>query len=67
MARILKLDMKVRKDGDVWRILSLGRDDHPDYPGEVYCHLASTTRFRQQKNGPYPIQICVWVKGRVKV
>lgn len=45
--------------GDTWRVLSEGasRDD-----GMTFCHLASTTRFVQQRNGPYPIQACDWVK-----
>lgn len=63
MPRTLKLEMKVRQGGDTWRIVGLGRCDHPDHPGEVFCHLASTTRFRRQKNGPNPVQIGDWVKG----
>lgn len=48
----------VRHDGDTWRVLSTGalRAD-----GAVYCHLASTTRFRHQANGQVPIQISDWV------
>lgn len=65
MARVLKMDMKIRREGDQWRIIGLGRSDHPDHPNMVFCHLASTTRFRQQKNGATPIQICTWVKGQL--
>lgn len=37
----------IEHDGDTWRVLSMGtRRD-----GKVYCHLASTTRSRQQRNG----------------
>lgn len=38
--------------GDTWRILGTGacRND------EVICHLASTTRFHQQRNGRVPVQ-----------
>jgi len=44
----------IKHDGDTWNILSEGatRD------GKTYCHLASTTRFRQQRNGANPVQIC---------
>jgi len=61
--RALKLGMRIRQDGDTWKIIGLGRDGHPDHPGAVFCHLASCTRFRPQKNGSNPIQIGTWVKG----
>ena len=59
MARALRNDMKIRKDGDVWRILGLGVSKG----NETLCHLASTTRFKKQRNGDYPIQLHDWVKG----
>ena len=45
-------------DGDTWRVMGVGttRDD-----GKTLLHLASTTRFRKQKNGNYPVQITDWV------
>lgn len=51
----------IKHDGDEWIILSQGatRD------GKTYCHLASTTRFREQKNGPNPIQIGDWIDNDV--
>ncbi|MCG7550961.1 hypothetical protein [Pseudoalteromonas sp. Of7M-16] len=57
--RTLSIDMKVRKNGDVWRILGIGISKE----SETYCHLASTTRFVKQRNGDRPIQIQDWVKG----
>lgn len=44
--------------GDTWRVLSVGAHDGE---GKVYAHLASTTRFVQQRNGKRPIQICDWI------
>lgn len=51
----------IKHDGDTWRILSEGatRD------GKTYCHLASTTRFRAQKNGNVPVQMCDWIDHAV--
>jgi hypothetical protein len=44
-------------DGDFWRIIGQGamRD------GKIYCHLASTTKGVQQKNGWNPMQLCDWI------
>lgn len=49
---------KIHHDGDTWRVLSEGvtRED-----GMTFCHLASATRFRAQKNGVYPVQINDWI------
>lgn len=51
----------IKYDNDIWRILGIGakRD------GLVYLHLASTTRFRQQRNGQYPIQMGDWLPVEV--
>lgn len=47
----------IQHDGDTWRILAIGaRRD-----GKAYCHLSSTTRSRQQRNGSNPIQMCDWI------
>lgn len=53
-----KLDQIIELDGDKWRVLGIGvtNDD-----GKTYLHLASTTRFRQQKNGKVPVQIGHWL------
>jgi hypothetical protein len=51
----------IRHDGDTWEILSKGRSEN----GKIYCHLASTTRFNQQKNGRVPIQIADWIDHQV--
>lgn len=54
--------IKIEHDGDTWEIVAEGatRD------GKTYCHLASTTRFLQQKNGKSPVQIADWIEnGRI--
>ena len=45
-------------DNDTWTVIGVGvtRDD-----GKTFCHLASTTRFRSQRNGDNPVQICTWI------
>lgn len=52
---------KIKHDGDTWKILSEGtmRD------GKIMCHLASTTRGRQQRNGWVPLQINDWIDTQV--
>ncbi len=45
-------------NGDPWEIGGLGVIDNQ---GRIYCHLASTSRFRQQANERNPIQACDWV------
>jgi hypothetical protein len=55
------IDPIIEYDNDVWRIISCGtRED-----GKVYCHLASTTQFRQQRNGDNPVQISDWLDEAV--
>jgi hypothetical protein len=49
---------QVDRDGDRWNIAGVGVTDDQ---GRVYCHLASTTRFRQQRNGRCPVQSCDWI------
>lgn len=53
------MTIKIQHDGDVWEILSQGatRD------GKTYCHLASTTQFREQRNGRNPVQIGDWIEN----
>lgn len=47
----------IQLDGDTWKVVSLGvRRD-----GQVYAHLASTTRFRQQANGKVAVQVCDFI------
>lgn len=51
----------INHDGDTWRILSIGtRRD-----GKAYCHLASTTRSRKQRNGENPVQMGDWIDEAV--
>jgi|Laugresu1bdmlbsd_1035121.scaffolds.fasta_scaffold59648_1 hypothetical protein len=48
----------IHHDGDIWAVIGHGvvRDD-----GLQYCHLASTTRFVQQRNGQRAVQIADWI------
>lgn len=47
----------IKYEGDTWQILAKGASRD----GKTYVHLASTTRFRHQKNGKVPVQMCDWV------
>lgn len=51
----------IEHDGDVWRVLGKGVKGE----GRTFCHLASTTRFRTQRNGEIPVQINDWVSNEV--
>jgi hypothetical protein len=55
------LDKIIVHMGDAWRVLGVGAQRD----GNTYCHLASTTNFRQQKNGPNPMQIGDWIDTEV--
>lgn len=48
----------VEHDGDRWRVIAKGATRGDGY---VYCHLASTTRYVQQRNGRRPVQIVDWI------
>jgi hypothetical protein len=41
---------------DVWRVVGIGLERD----GATFLHLASTTRFRQQRNGAVPVQTTGW-------
>lgn len=51
----------IKHEGDTWRIISEGATKD----GQVFCHLASTTRGKEQKNGFYPIQMCDWIDQKI--
>lgn len=53
------MTIRIKHDGDTWEILGEGapRD------GKTYCHLASTTKFREQRNGRNPVQISDWIEN----
>ena len=55
------MSIKIHHDGDEWTIIGEGatRD------GKTYCHLASATRGRQQRNGWVPVQIADWIDHSV--
>ena len=55
------LDKIIVHMGDAWRVLGVGAQRD----GNTYCHLASTTNFRQQKNGAIPMQIGDWIDTEV--
>ena len=57
MGKINLNGKKIEVDGDVWTVVATGTQ----LDGNTYCHLASTTRFRAQKNGASPIQISDWI------
>lgn len=48
------LDRTAAFDGDVWKVIGVGVTDAD---GFVFLHLASTTRFCQQRNGKVPVQM----------
>ena len=52
------MNKQIEIDGEIWTVIGLGvtRED-----GKVFAHLSSTTKFRQQKNGRVPVQICDWI------
>jgi hypothetical protein len=57
-------DRIINWDNDQWRVVGQGAvNTSPDAYNDdlVYVHLASTTRFREQRNGRNPIQIGDWV------
>lgn len=61
-------DRVINWDNDQWRVLNQGaHNTNADaYDDDlVYVHLASTTRFHEQRNGRMPIQIGDWVPVRV--
>jgi hypothetical protein len=45
-------------DNDTWRVIGIGVTDAD---GFTAFHLASTTRFRQQRNGFIPVQRLEWL------
>jgi hypothetical protein len=55
------MDKTIVHMGDAWRVVGVGAQRD----GNTFCHLASTTRFRQQKNGKNPMQIGDWVDTEV--
>lgn len=49
--------------GDTWVVVGTGIYS----AGAVYCHLASTTRFGDTKNGKAPLQVAAYIEaGRVE-
>jgi|688.fasta_scaffold220402_3 hypothetical protein len=47
--------------GEVWRVIGVGAQRD----GNTFCHLANTSRGKQQKNGWVPHQINDWVDTAV--
>ncbi len=48
----------IEHDGDRWQVIATGATNDS---GQVYCHLASTTRYVEQRNGRRPTQIADWI------
>jgi len=59
MARLLKIDMTIRMNGDTWKIWNMGISKN----GCTWCHIGSLTTSRNQRNGIVPLQRQTWVKG----
>ena len=55
-------------DNDTWRVIGSGAikpNSHECNDDSIHLHLASTTRFREQRNGRNPLQINDWVPLKV--
>ena len=61
MTKVNFIGKEIVVSGDVWKVVGTGTQ----LDGSTFCHLASTTRFRAQKNGQTPIQINDWVDTAV--
>lgn len=48
---------QIKLNGDTWNVAGRG----VEVDGKVFLHLSSATRFRAQKNGKRPVQMCDWV------
>jgi len=59
----MSADVHVEVNGDTWKVLSMGARRY----GKTYCHLASETRFREQRNGRVPMQISDWLDDELLV
>jgi hypothetical protein len=55
------VDKKIVHMGQVWRVVSVGVQRE----GNTFCHLASLTNGKRQKNGWVPVQINDWVDTEV--
>jgi hypothetical protein len=54
----VKRDDLIEIEGDTWKVIGIGFTNEE---GKTYLHLASTTRFRQQRNGKVPVQMADWL------
>ena len=52
------VDVLIEHEGDTYRVIAKGAKDAQ---GRVYCHLASTTRYVEQRNGRRAVQIADWI------
>jgi hypothetical protein len=51
----------INHEGDTWRVIGSGTERD----GKRYCHLASTTRSREQRNGQVWLQIGDWIEEAI--
>ena len=52
-------ELIITDEGEEWRIVNYGAAEDDS----IFCHLASTTRGRHQKNGWYPVQSGRWIEA----
>lgn len=57
----MSADLVIEHEGDTWRVIGQGATR----PGQRYCHLASTTRGRQQRNGTVWVQVADWIDDEI--
>lgn len=54
---------QIEHDGELWNVWAEGRvDEQKDL---TFCHLAHTTKGREQRNGFVPLQIADWVPSHL--
>lgn len=51
----------INHEGDTWEVIGVGASRD----GLTYCHLRSTTRSRQAKNGAHWLQMADWIPDEV--
>jgi hypothetical protein len=59
MSDLIKIGQVIAYKGEQWKVIGVGVTN-PDN-GNVYLHLAHTTKGVTQRNGFRPLQACDWV------
>jgi hypothetical protein len=60
---IQESDIVIERDGDTWVVIGTGAVLN----GKTYCHLKSTTRGQNRRNGWHPVQAGVWLDSDLLV